>query len=125
MRVGQDVLSNLRAALGTEWVLPHGTGGSSSGTASGANARRAHALLAAVDGNGRRSALLLKVDEKLRGPGVALELGCNVLTDGSVLRGTVTYGSAGFGSLVPEPGTMVMLLLGCVPVMSVRRRRVA
>jgi hypothetical protein len=45
------------------------------------------------------------------------------LTNGSVLRGTVTYGSAGFGSLVPEPGTLVMLLIGCVPAMSIRRRR--
>jgi hypothetical protein len=47
------------------------------------------------------------------------------LTNGSVLRGTVTYGSAGFGSLVPEPGTLAMLLMGCVPAMSIRRRRIA
>ncbi len=82
MHVGQDVLSDLRAALGLEWVFPHGTGGSSSGTACGANARRAHALLTAAGPHGRLSALLLKVDERLRSPLASFELGCNVLADG-------------------------------------------
>jgi hypothetical protein len=77
MRAGQDVLTDLRAALALEWVIPHGTGGSSSGTASGANARRAHALLTAAGAHGRLTTLLLKVDERLRGPAATWELGCN------------------------------------------------
>jgi glycogen debranching enzyme-like protein/amylo-alpha-1,6-glucosidase len=83
MRAGQDVLSDLRAALGMEWVLPHGTGGSSSGTACGANARRAHALLTAAGPHGRLTTLLLKVDERLRTPGASFELGCSVLSGGA------------------------------------------
>src|SRR2546428_474467 len=80
MRVGQDVLSDLRAALGTEWAFPLGTGGYSSGTACGANARRAHALLTASGPGGRLTTLLLKVDERLRAPGASFELGCNVVS---------------------------------------------
>jgi len=83
MRAGQDVLSDLRAALGMEWVLPHGTGGFSSGTACGANARRAHALLIAAGPDGRLTALLLKVDERLRAPGASFELGCSVQPGGT------------------------------------------
>ena len=83
MRAGQDVLSDLRAALGMEWVLPHGTGGSSSGTACGANARRAHALLTAAGPHGRLTTLLLKVDERLRVPGASFELGCSVTSGGA------------------------------------------
>ena len=82
MRVGQDVLSDLGAALGMEWVVPYGTGGSSSGTACGANGRRSHALLAAAGPHGRLHTLLLKVDERLHGPGIALELGCSVFAGG-------------------------------------------
>jgi 4-alpha-glucanotransferase len=83
MRAGQDVLSDLRAALGMEWVLPHGTGGSSSGTACGANARRAHALLTAAGPHGRLTTLLLKFDERLRTAGASFELGCGVLPGGN------------------------------------------
>jgi hypothetical protein len=83
MRAGQDVLSDLRAALGMEWVLPHGTGGSSSGTACGANARRAHALLTASGPHGRLTTLLLKVDERLRTPYGAFELSCSVAAGGA------------------------------------------
>ena len=83
MRVGQDVLSDLRAALGTEWAFPLGTGGYSSGTACGANARRAHALLTASGPSGRLTTLLLKVDERLRAPGASFELGCNVVSGGA------------------------------------------
>ena len=82
MRVGQDVLADLGAAVAMEWVLPHGTGGSSSGTACGANGRRAHALLTAAAPHGRLSTLLLKVDERLHGSGISLELGCSVLSGG-------------------------------------------
>jgi hypothetical protein len=83
MRAGQDVLSDLRAALGMEWVLPHGTGGFSSGTACGANARRTHALLVASGPGGRLTTLLLKVDERLRAPGASFELGCSVQPGGA------------------------------------------
>lgn len=83
MRAGQDVLSDLRAALGMEWVLPHGTGGYSSGTACGANARRTHALLVAAGPDGRLTTLLLRLDERLRTPGASFELGCSVQPGGS------------------------------------------
>ncbi|HEY2954024.1 MAG TPA: glycogen debranching enzyme N-terminal domain-containing protein [Candidatus Eisenbacteria bacterium] len=82
MRSGQDVLADLRSALATEWVIAHGTGGSSSGTACGANARRAHALLTAAGPHGRLTTLLLKLDERLRAGGALHELGCNPLAGG-------------------------------------------
>lgn len=45
------------------------------------------------------------------------------LTDGSVLRGTVTYESSGFGSVVPEPTALVLVLFGALGFVSVRRHR--
>jgi len=82
MRVGQDVLADLGSALAMEWVFPYGTGGSSSGTACGANARREHALLTAAGPHGRLTTLLLKLDERLTLGSTLFELGCNALAGG-------------------------------------------
>jgi hypothetical protein len=45
------------------------------------------------------------------------------LTDGSVLRGTVTYGAGGSGSVVPEPGTLGLLTIALLGMATPRRRR--
>jgi len=82
MRLGQDVLSDLGRALAVEWVLPNGLGGSASGTAAGALARRAQGLLVA-GGSGRATALLLKLDERVSGAAGSFDLGCNLLRAGA------------------------------------------
>ncbi len=78
MRLGQDVLSDLDAALAMEWLLTNGVGGSASGTAAGAHTRRAHALLIAAGPNGRLTTALLKLDERLLVGAESHELGCNL-----------------------------------------------
>jgi PEP-CTERM motif len=46
------------------------------------------------------------------------------LTNGSVIRGNVNYGAAlGAGGAVPEPGTLVLLMVGCTGLVVTRRRR--
>jgi hypothetical protein len=48
------------------------------------------------------------------------------LTDGSVIRGNVNYGTSfGLGAAVPEPGTLAMLMVGCVGLVMARRRRLS
>jgi glycogen debranching enzyme len=78
MRLGQDVLSDLDAALAREWLLANGLGGSASGTAAGAYTRRAHALLVAAGAHGQLAVALLKLDERLHAGAESVELGCNL-----------------------------------------------
>uniref|UniRef100_A0A832MLB9 Glycogen debranching protein n=1 Tax=Eiseniibacteriota bacterium TaxID=2212470 RepID=A0A832MLB9_UNCEI len=73
MRTGQDVLPG-SAGRGAEWLLSNGLGGSSSGTVAGTCARRTHALLVAASAHGRRFALLLGTDERLRAGGWSVDL---------------------------------------------------
>jgi len=84
MRLGQDVLSDLPAALAREWVLANGLGGSAAGTAAGAHTRRVHALLTVAEPAGRLTTLLLKLDERLTVAGESYELACNLHADGVV-----------------------------------------
>ncbi len=83
MRMGQDVLSDLRTALATEWWFANGLGGSGSGTAAGANARRTHALLTAAGPHGRLTSLLLKLDERVLDPLGSYDLACNLHAGGT------------------------------------------
>lgn len=53
------------AATAREWLLSDGCGGYAAGTASGAPARRAHALLAAPSPHGRLTALVLRFEERV------------------------------------------------------------
>jgi glycogen debranching enzyme-like protein/amylo-alpha-1,6-glucosidase len=80
MRLGQDVLSDLDAALAREWLLTNGVGGSASGTAAGAHTRREHALLIAAGPYGRPTVALLKLDERLQVGVESYELACNLHT---------------------------------------------
>lgn len=67
--MGQEVLSDLRAALGHEWLLANGLGGSASGTVAGAHTRRTHALLVAGSPHGRLTALLAQLAERVHAQG--------------------------------------------------------
>ncbi|MEK7329196.1 MAG: glycogen debranching enzyme N-terminal domain-containing protein, partial [Candidatus Eisenbacteria bacterium] len=97
MRLGQDVLSDLDAALAREWLLANGLGGSASGTAAGAHTRRAHALLIAAGPHGRLAVALLKLDERLHAGAESVELGCN-------LYAAATPGDGGAPAAGPAPG---------------------
>lgn len=95
MESGQDVLDSFDSACAAEWVLTDGLGGHAAGTAAGAGTRRSHVLLAAsgttlstlegardqADGWAgaafdplARLALVLRFDDRLVLPGVAVEL---------------------------------------------------
>lgn len=77
MQLGQDVLHDLPTALGSEWLLANGLGGSASGTAPGAAIRRTHSLLTAATGHGTLTTLLLGVDARLRVDGALADLACH------------------------------------------------
>jgi hypothetical protein len=71
MPPGQDVLVDFERASHHEWLLTDGIGGHAAGTASGAPARRTHALLAAPVADGAPTAIVLRFEEKLAlGPAV-------------------------------------------------------
>jgi hypothetical protein len=97
MRLGQDVLCDLDAALAREWLLTNGLGGTASGTASGAHTRRTHALLIAAGPRGRLAVALLKLDERLHAGAESVELGCNLYAAGTPGAEGVTGGDAGPG----------------------------
>jgi len=83
MRIGQDVLYELDAALSREWLLTNGVGGSASGTVAGANTRRSHALLTVAGPHGLLNTLLLKLDEHVRSDAGTYELGLNLFAGGA------------------------------------------
>ncbi len=72
MRPGQDVPTAPRTTS-AGWLLANGLGGSSSGGAAGAPARSSQALLVA-GALGRPTALLLRLDERVRGETGTFEL---------------------------------------------------
>jgi glycogen debranching enzyme len=82
MRIGQDVLFNLDAAINREWLVANGVGGSASGTVAGANTRRTHGLLTAAGPHGLLQTLLLKVDERLRSDAGSFDLSLNLFATG-------------------------------------------
>jgi hypothetical protein len=120
MKPGQDVLGSFDAACAAEWVLTDGLGGRAAGTAAGASTRRGHALLVAssealaaleparaqADGHagpaldpGARLALLLRFDDRVVLPGVAVEL-----TPGFAANGAPRWGAfANLEHVAAEP----------------------
>lgn len=83
MRPGQDVRSPLDALLSSEWLLSNGIGGSASGTAAGANARRTHALLTATRAHSEPITLLLRLDERVLSAVGTFELGSALVAGGA------------------------------------------
>src|SRR3982751_2354021 len=78
IRFGEDVCSNLDAALRKEWLETNGLGGFASSTIVGLNTRRYHGLLtAATRPPVGRAVLLSKVEEMLLVGGQRFELSCN------------------------------------------------
>ena len=82
MRIGQDVLFNLDAALTREWLITNGVGGSASGTVAGANTRRTHGLLTAAGPHGLLQTLLLKLDERSSSEAGSYDLALNLFSSG-------------------------------------------
>jgi hypothetical protein len=83
MRLGQDVLSNLEQALGREWLITNGLGGSASGTVLGANTRRTHSSLMSAEPDGRLTNALLKLEERVQVGSQGFDLGVHVHEDGA------------------------------------------
>src|SRR3982751_2185537 len=78
IRFGEDVCSNLDAALRREWLETNGLGGIASSTIAGLNTRRYHGLLvAAIKPPVERYVLLSKFEERLLIDGEAFELSAN------------------------------------------------
>lgn len=79
MRLGQEECQNLDCALSHEWLETNGIGGFSSGTVSGANTRRYHALLlTAPQAGGNRYVLVNQVEEWLQIDGEEYSLSTNL-----------------------------------------------
>ena len=83
MSLGQDVLTRLPRALACEWVVSNGVGSSASGTAAGANLRRAHACLLATPSSGPAEIALLRLDERAVSEEGTFELACTVQPNGT------------------------------------------
>ena len=78
IRLGEEICTNLDAALRREWLETNGLGGFASGTVSGCNTRRYHGLLvAATKPPVGRFVLLSKLEETLIIDGRRYELGTN------------------------------------------------
>ncbi|HYL12292.1 MAG TPA: amylo-alpha-1,6-glucosidase [Terriglobales bacterium] len=78
IRFGQDLCSNLDAALRREWLETNGIGGFASSTVNGVNTRRYHGLLvAATKPPVGRYVLLSKLEETLVIDGRPFDLGTN------------------------------------------------
>src|SRR5262249_27024660 len=78
IRFGEEVSTNLDAALPREWLETNGIGGFASGTINGCNTRRYHGLLvAATKPPVDRFVLLSRLEETLIVNGRSYELGTN------------------------------------------------
>jgi len=78
IRFGQEVCTDLPAALGKEWLETNGIGGFASSTIVGLNTRRYHALLiAATKPPAERMVLLSKLEETLVVDGQRFDLSAN------------------------------------------------
>ena len=79
MRIEQKDCQDLDRALSLEWLETNGLGGFSSGTVSGANTRRYHALLLTTSSvGGNRHALVNQIEEWLQIDGNAYALSTNL-----------------------------------------------
>jgi predicted glycogen debranching enzyme len=79
VKIEADICQNLDRALGLEWLETNGRGGFASGTASGANTRRYHALLLTAQQPGiKRYVLVNHVEEWLSIDGEQVSLSTNL-----------------------------------------------
>ncbi len=78
IRIGRETTADFEQAIKREWLVTNGIGGFASGTITGANTRRYHALLcAALRPPVDRLVMLAKVDEELVSDGSTYYLGTN------------------------------------------------
>src|SRR5437868_8997582 len=78
IRFGEDICTNLDAALRREWLETNGVGGFASGTVNGCNTRRYHGLLvAATKPPVGRVVMLSKLEETLVAGGERYDLSAN------------------------------------------------
>ncbi|QPD04274.1 MAG: hypothetical protein Nkreftii_002048 [Candidatus Nitrospira kreftii] len=79
MKIGKEDCQNLDRALSLEWLETNGRGGFSSGTISGANTRRYHALLlTSPDSGSTRYVLVNQIEEWLQIDGEKYALSTNL-----------------------------------------------
>ncbi len=78
MLIGKADCRNLARALGLEWLETNGRGGFASGTVSGANTRRYHALLVTAQPGANRLVLVNHVEEWLCFDGEQVPLSTNL-----------------------------------------------
>ncbi len=88
MKIGKQDCQNFDCALSLEWLETNGRGGFSSGTISGANTRRYHALLlTAPDPGGNRYVLVNQIEEWLQIDGEMFSLSTNLYPEAVHPRG--------------------------------------
>ncbi|MEO8286879.1 MAG: amylo-alpha-1,6-glucosidase [Chloroflexota bacterium] len=84
----RETCIDLEQALDKEWLVSNGIGGFASGTVSGINTRRYHALLvAALQPPVERTVLLNNIDEEVESNGHTYYLGANEYPDGKINPG--------------------------------------
>src|SRR5690242_9723724 len=86
LTIGQDVCSDVQAALNLEWLVTNGIGGYASGSIVGATTRSYHGLLvAALHPPVERTVLVTKIDEEVEfSDGRVIKLGVNEYQDGTI-----------------------------------------
>ncbi len=83
--MGRDALGSFDKVSQAEWLVTNGLGGYASSTVSGLNTRRYHGLLmAALRPPVLRTALVSKMDARVRYGAIAVALGTNEYADGTV-----------------------------------------
>ena len=86
--IPRSVCIDLDRALNKEWLVSNGIGGFASGTITGVNTRRYHALLiAALEPPVERTVLLNNIDEEVEIGGRTYYLGANEYPDGKIYPG--------------------------------------
>jgi predicted glycogen debranching enzyme len=86
--LGREICIDLDQALDKEWVVGNGIGGFASGTVSGINTRRYHALLvAALEPPVERTVLLNNIDEEVQIEDRTYFLGANEYPEGKIHPG--------------------------------------
>jgi len=88
LTIPREICIDLDRALNKEWLVSNGIGGFASGTITGVNTRRYHALLvAALEPPVERTVLLNNIDEVVEIAGRTYYLGANEYPDGRISPG--------------------------------------
>jgi len=88
LTIGREICIDLEQSLNKEWLVSNGIGGFASGTISGVNTRRYHALLvAAFEPPVERTVLLNNINEEVEVGGRTYDLGANEYPDGKIYPG--------------------------------------